>query len=209
MNPKEEVRIYKVNECISFRKTTEKYGGLSNMASGYPLVVNGIYIKSSEALYQAMRFPHLPKIQMIIINESSPMTAKMISKKYRFQTRNDWEEIKISIMRWVLRVKLIQNIETFGKLLLETGTRPIVEESSKDQFWGAFFDGKKYEGMNVLGRLLMELREVYKKHNINMLNPLKISDFKLNGEYIKLVENINDKYKFQNSKHLFNCNEVE
>lgn len=84
MNPKEETRIYKFNECISFRKTSEKYGGLSNMASGYPIVINGIYIKSSEALYQAMRFPHLPEVQMIIINESSPMTAKMKSKKISF-----------------------------------------------------------------------------------------------------------------------------
>ena len=134
MNPEEETRIYKFNECISFRKTTEKYGGLSNMASGYPIVVNGIYIKSSEALYQAMRFPHLPEVQMIIINESSPMTAKMKSKKYRSQTREDWEQIKIVIMKWVLRVKLIQNKETFGRLLLETGSKTIVEESTKDNF---------------------------------------------------------------------------
>lgn len=204
MNPEEETRIYKVNECISFRKTTEKYGGLSNMASGYPIVVNGIYIKSSEALYQAMRFPHLPKVQMIIINESSPMTAKMKSKKYRSQTREDWEQIKIAIMKWVLRVKLIQNKETFGRLLLETGSKNIIEESTKDNFWGAYFDGKEYKGMNVLGRLLMELREMYKQYNFDYIEPLKLKDFKLFGKPIGYVEEVNNKHEFLNTKNLFN-----
>lgn len=63
-----------------FRKTKEEYGGLSNMAAGFPIELNGVRILSSEALYQAMRFPNHPDYQKEIIQQRSPMTAKMISK---------------------------------------------------------------------------------------------------------------------------------
>lgn len=203
MNLEEEQRIYNLSDCITFRKTTEKYGGLSNMASGYPLIVNGIYIRSSEALYQAMRFPHLPNIQKEIIKEASPMTAKMISKKYRPQTRNDWEKMKIPIMQWVLRVKLVQNIDTFGKLLFETDSKNIVEESGKDAFWGAQIIDDKLVGVNALGRLLMQLRELHKKYQITLIPPLQIGNFKIYGDVICDVT-INDKTWNQFEDKLFN-----
>lgn len=215
MNSEIEIRIYKKSdECISFRKTTEEYGGLSNMASGYPIVVNGIYIKSSEALYQALKFPHLPNAQKEIIAEydkiknpkgaKSPMGAKMKSKKYNSKIREDWDQIKIIVMRWVLRVKLIQNQETFGKLLLETGSKTIVEESKKDDFWGAKLDNNEFKGMNILGRLLMELRELYKQYPLDSIEPLKLKDFKLFGKSITSVEKLNNKEEFMQSTNLFN-----
>lgn len=203
MNLEEEKRVYHLSECITFRKTSEKYGGLSNMASGYPLIVNGIYIRSSEALYQAMRFPHLPYVQKEIINEASPMTAKMISKKYRPKTRDDWEKMKIPIMQWVLRVKLVQNIDTFGKLLLETDSKNIVEESVKDAFWGAKIIDDKLVGINALGRLLMQLRELHKKYHITSVPPLQIENFKIYGETINSVT-INDKKRDPFEERLFN-----
>jgi hypothetical protein len=43
-----------------FYKAKEVFGGLSNMAGGFPLVVNGIHILTSEALYQACYFPPPP-----------------------------------------------------------------------------------------------------------------------------------------------------
>ena len=49
------------------------------MASGFPLKINNIDIKTSEALYQSMRFPDYPDIQKEIIYQKSPMTEKMIS----------------------------------------------------------------------------------------------------------------------------------
>lgn len=215
MNSEIEIRIYKKSdECISFRKTTEEYGGLSNMASGYPIVVNGIYIKSSEALYQALKFPHLPNAQKEIIAEydkiknpkgaKSPMGAKMKSKKYNSKIREDWDQIKIIVMRWVLRVKLIQNQETFGKLLLETGSKTIVEESKKDDFWGGKLDNNEFKGMNILGRLLMELRELYKQYPLDSIEPLKLKDFKLFGKSITSVEKLNNKEEFMQSTNLFN-----
>src|SRR5688500_12497164 len=107
------------------------------MAGGFPLLVNGVRILTSEALYQACRFPHLPKVQSLIIDQRSPLTAKMKSKPYRSDSRPDWDHIRVKVMRWCLRVKLVQNWHRFSSLLLETDERPIVEESRKDDFWGA------------------------------------------------------------------------
>jgi hypothetical protein len=59
------------------------------------------------------------------------------SKRYRASTRSDWDNVRVNIMRWCLRVNLAQNWSTFGALLRKTGDRPIVEQSRKDEFWGA------------------------------------------------------------------------
>ncbi len=190
MNTSSASRTYNRNECITFRKTKESFGGLSNMAGGYPIIVNGINIRTSEALYQACRFPHLPDIQKVIISQKSPMTAKMKGKPYRDRSRSDWEKVKLNIMRWCLRIKLLQNWETFGKLLLQTKDKPIVEDSRKDNFWGAIpVDTDNLVGINALGRLLMELRETLKKQpeTLKIVKPLEIKDFNLYNQPIETI----------------------
>jgi type I restriction enzyme, S subunit len=185
-------RTYLPIECVVFRKTKEDFGGLSNMAGGFPLRVNGTMIWSSEALYQACRFPLRPDIQEIILYERSPMTAKMKSKPFREYTRPDWERVKIKVMRWCLRVKLAQNWNQFGQLLLFTAQKPIVEESHKDIFWGAKRqkDGTLI-GVNALGRFLMELRHELRSpasKDMRRVAVPEISEFKLLGEPINTVE---------------------
>lgn len=184
-------RTYSRAESVVFLKTDEPFGGLSNMAGGYPIRVNGIRILTSEALYQACRFPHLPDVQRMIIGENSPMTAKMRSKPYRKNSRRDWEQVRIRIMRWCLRMKLANNWSAFSDLLLRTGDRPIVEQSRKDDFWGAkaVGDGDTLVGMNVLGRLLMELREQVKEHGRDAFLRVEtpgIPDFQLLGRPIEV-----------------------
>lgn len=194
MTDKNRMRIYRIEDCVVFKKTKERFGGLSNMAPGFPLVVNGVQIRTSEALYQACRYPHMPEIQRLIVNERSPMTAKMRSRPYRKKSRPDWDQIRVSIMRWCLRVKLAQNWTRFSDLLLQTGNRPIVEESKKDDFWGAKpAENGELIGQNVLGRLLMELREELLGPEIESLKnvvPPKISHFTLFNEPIQSHGNI-------------------
>lgn len=187
-----QTRTYNRKDCIVFCKTKEAFGGLSNMAGGYPLYVNSVPILTSEALYQACRFPHLPKVQRLIIEQRSPMTAKMKSKPYRKESRPDWDSTRVSIMRWCLRVKLAQNWESFSNLLQSTGDRPIVEESHRDTFWGAKpVDTATLIGTNALGRLLMELRELLVQSNpeaLHIVRPPEIPDFLLYKKPIGIVE---------------------
>jgi type I restriction enzyme S subunit len=161
-----EIVNYNAPSCCVFKKTKEKYGGLSNMASGYPLTIQKYTILTSEALYQACRFPHRPELQNSILNERSPMAAKIITKPHRSDSRADWESIRVDVMRWCLKLKLAQNFDTFGNLLDSTMNMPIVEDSHKDHFWGAIKDKTNSNiltGQNVLGKLLVEIREFYNK----------------------------------------------
>lgn len=189
-----QVRTYERTESAVFSKTKEAFGGLSNMAAGFPVRVNVVHILTSEALYQACRFPHLPDVQRLIIQERSPMTAKMRGKPYRAKSRPDWDQVRVKIMRWCLRVKLIQNFDTFSRLLLDTGARPIVELSRKDDFWGAKQrDDDTLVGINVLGRLLMELREELRSGKLNesaVVEPLDIPDFLFLGKPIGPIHRV-------------------
>jgi ribA/ribD-fused uncharacterized protein len=151
------------DNCVVVFKVKEEWGGLSNMSNDFPLVVGGVRVGSSEALYQAMRFPHRPDWQQEVLDAPHAMQAKMKSKKEgrrKTGSRLDWEEVQEEVMRWVLRVKLACHPRRFGGLLRCTGSRPIVERSRRDRFWGAVpgEDGV-LRGENWLGRLLMELRE--------------------------------------------------
>ncbi|OSZ82704.1 hypothetical protein CAP35_05425 [Chitinophagaceae bacterium IBVUCB1] len=157
-----DIRQYNIKEVITFKKTTGLFGGLSNMCAGYSLNINGVIIPSAEHIYQACRFPLFPNVQYEIIRERSPMTAKMISKKYHLATRQDWETVKVKIMRWAIQVKLYQNWDKFSRVLLETENKPIVELSHRDKYWAAVqTDANTLIGVNALGRLLMEIRDKY------------------------------------------------
>jgi ribA/ribD-fused uncharacterized protein len=147
--------------CAVFYKVDEEFGGLSNMAGSYPLRVAGAVVGSSKALYQACRFPRRPDWQQEIISQASPMAAKMKTRKERRrdQSRPDWGQIDVEVMRWVLRVKLAQHFDRLAPLLERTAGRAIVEKSRKDRTWGAVEDTDgRLHGRNQLGLLLMELR---------------------------------------------------
>ena len=189
-------QTYSKKESCWFQKVDTEWGGLSNMKGiVYPLLVNKRRILTSEALYQACRFPDFPEIQEEIIKQKSPMAAKMKSKPYRLKcTRDDFEEEKVAIMYWCLRVKLACNPNGFGHLLKKTGTRAIVEVSHKDLFWGTKEDisnSNTLIGANVLGQLLMELRSFYLENQVSKayltVEPKDITNFKLFGEQIEPI----------------------
>jgi ribA/ribD-fused uncharacterized protein len=184
-----ETREYIASDVITFRSTKAEFGGLSNMASGYSLNVNGLIIPSAEHLYQVCRYPLFPNIQEEIIKQTSPMTAKMISKKHLKFTRQDWNDVRFKIMRWCLEVKLSQNWDKFSSILLKTGDKSIVEVSPKDKIWAAVPDGERLIGTNALGRLLMEIREKYVKTNQHNLcvDPVNITGFFLLGNQIEQI----------------------
>lgn len=178
---------------IVFCKTKDKFGGLSNMCAGFPIAVNDLTIKTSEALYQSLRFPDNPDIQKAIIEAKSPMTAKMICRENIKLGRKDWEDVKLQLMRWSLQAKLICNWKTFGDVLISTGNKEIVELSYKDNFWGAKPTGEYLEGYNALGQLLKELRNVYRKaelsDKVNLeLKPAKVDNLLLMGKEIESIK---------------------
>lgn len=70
--------------------------------------------------------------------------------------RSDWNEVKDNIMqRGVLRKFEIH--ADARKLLLSTGDELIIENSPIDYYWGCGADGS---GKNMLGQILMDVREI-------------------------------------------------
>lgn len=187
-------RIYDPSQqdLAIFKKTHEQWGEFSNMASGFPIRINNHVLLSSEALYQALKFTDYPDIQKKIIAERSPMTAKMVAKPFKNMIRQDFEKKKIIFMKWCVRAKLLNNYDKFSKILLASENRIIVEESRRDNFWGAKrSDNDKLIGINVLGRILIELREELKNNkSLEILGPIDVPDFYLYGEPIQPIEKL-------------------
>ena len=71
----------------------------------------------------------------------------------------------------------------------------IVEESRRDNFWGAKrTQDNKLIGVNVLGRILMEARENLKKETVqdHLLPFQTIDNFKILGKNIEVVHKLNE-----------------
>lgn len=202
------MRNYNLKEAIVFRKTTQPFGGLSNMASGYALYINEVIIPSSEHLYQAMRYPTNPEIQFEIISQDNAMKAKMISNKYKSQySRPDWEKIQIKVMRWALEIKLAQNWDKFSAVLQETENKSIVEYATDNKIWGAKpSNNNELVGVNALGRLLMELREkhIIENNRLYCVNPPNIPALLLYNQYVDVV--CDDTIIDYNNENSLECN---
>lgn len=151
-----------MDNIISFTKVALPYGWLGNMAP-YPVKYMGKRWRTTEALFQGMRFDGYPEIQEQIREQKSPMAAKMIAKKHKHLLENDPAE-DLERMKLCLLLKIEQHSDLRRKLLA-TKDAMIIEDCTKrprgsGKFWGAVKkeDGT-WEGDNVLGKLWMEIRE--------------------------------------------------
>jgi len=109
---------------------------------------------TSEAAYHWFKFPHAPELQARIRAAQSAHDTFKLAERYRDYRRQDWDAVKVEIMREILRAKAEQH-EYVRRKLLETGDRVLVENSWRDDFWGW---GPNRDGKNALGRLWMEIR---------------------------------------------------
>jgi ribA/ribD-fused uncharacterized protein len=191
-------RIYRIGEVITFFKTDEKYGFLSNMKGKQKILVNNVWFSSSEAIYQSLKYPKNKAIQYKIMSERSPILAKKISISNKKDMRQDWDIVKNNIMRLCIRIRAFQSQE-FVNILLSTDKKIIVEISRKDTYWGTVFINEfELKGKNVLGRLLMELRDeinngqIYSR-SLDILN--KTPDIIINNKIITLESLIRDAEK--------------
>lgn len=135
----------------SFR---DEYYFLSNFYNA-KIVFNGITYGNAESAYQAQKCVN--DFDRILFCNLSGKEAK--KKGRNVKLRSDWEDIKVSIMSQVVEAKFVQNPYLIGKLL-STGNRPLIEGNPwGDTFWGI----SNGEGFNMLGRILMDLRDRF--HN--------------------------------------------
>ena len=146
--------------CVIFR-TTERFGELSNFAP-FPVEYGGLRFATSEGLYQALKFPHRQEIQAAIAAAKGAREAKAIARAHASDVRPDWNEVRVRAMWFTLLVKFCRHRDILSRVLDATGELPIVELSYKDGFWGARPENGVLAGVNMLGRLWMALRELYR-----------------------------------------------
>lgn len=128
-----------------------EYRWLSNFYE-CPVEYDGRKYKSSEAAYQAQKT--WDDEQRDLFTEMSPQEAKKVGKN-GVELREDWNEMKIWVMREVLLAKFRQN-EHLKEKLLATGEKYLEETNWwGDTFWGVC----RGKGQNELGSVLMMVRD--------------------------------------------------
>lgn len=132
------------------------YAFLSNFSNS-PITDGNAVFPTVEHYFQAAKTINIDEYEQIV-NASTPGQAKRIGKTIAL--RKDWEEVKEQIMLEALRKKFA--IPALGKMLLSTEDEELVEGNTwHDNTWGncTCEQCKDIEGQNMLGKLLMQVRE--------------------------------------------------
>lgn len=119
-----------------------------------PCVVefDGHMYPTVEHAYQAAKTVNEAEREKVRIC-STPGQAKRLS--YKLTKRQDWDSVRVGIMEGLLRQKFSKGTGLWEALQATDGVYLEETNTWKDTFWGVC-DGK---GENVLGKLLMQIRE--------------------------------------------------
>ena len=154
-------------KSIWFSKVAEENGWMGNMAP-YPIEYGGGIWRTSEALFQSMRYDDV-SVKEIIRGEKSPMGAKMKSKKYKDQmVVVPMSELDVENMRKCVKMKFDAHPQ-LKRQLMNTKDSFIYEDignrnGERHKFWGAKkLSESEGDGNNMMGKILMDLREEYLK----------------------------------------------
>lgn len=159
----QEIRFYRANE--------KPYGALSNLYKREVLFEDVVY-PTSEHAYQAGK-PRKQAVRDWILAAPSPALVAMAAHGlYWWDIRPGWSKVKFERMRAVLLAKFSQH-EDLKALLLSTGEARLVESATVDnevnRTWGEV-NGK---GKNMLGVLLMEVRDELRKAEAKPVRAVK------------------------------------
>lgn len=168
------------SKCACFCRSKDPYGDLSNMTPWMPIRIHehpGAEFKSSEALYQAIRFPDRPDLQLQIMQADNAFSSKKIAVENYSSTRSDWGDYRILAMEFTVLMKLKCNFFRMSQAYRETGKKPIVEFSNRDDFWGAKPNGDNcLFGANHLGRIHSSIRSILECQNYREFDSVPVPD---------------------------------
>jgi ribA/ribD-fused uncharacterized protein len=136
--PIKKMRAKKVSRPVFFH---ESEGYMLSNLSAHEVYYGGMPFKTAEHAYQAFKFDGITTVFMDIVRARSPMEARSIVIKHEGLVRKDWDRVKYSLMKDILKTKLKQHKEV-RDYLFSTGDRELVSGVE-----------------NHLGRIWMELRQ--------------------------------------------------
>lgn len=147
----------KVEEIRFYRASEKPYGAFSNLYRR-EIVFEGETFATSEHAYQAGK-ARKPEVRAWLMSAPSPALLAMAAHGlYYWDVLPGWSKLKFDRMRAVLRAKFDQHSD-LRALLLSTGSARLVESATVDNEVNRLWGEVKGQGRNMLGEMLMELRE--------------------------------------------------
>lgn len=145
----DEIRFYRASE--------KPYGAFSNLYRR-PIVFEEETFPTSEHAYQAGK-ARKPEVRQWLMSAPSPALLAMAAHGlYYWDVTPGWSTSKFDRMRNVLRAKFGQH-DDLRELLLSTGDARLVEAATVDNEVNRTWGEVNGVGRNMLGKLLMEIRE--------------------------------------------------
>ena len=130
--------------------------------------------KSSEHAYQYAKLDFLGESEMAaeVLATNTGKQAKLVASRIPYTRLTEWDDHKGSIMRDIIRAKA-NSCFKFKKVLLDSVDR-VIAEGTIDSYWGigmpphiaATTNPDFYNGRNILGLVLMEVRGEVAKHSM-------------------------------------------
>ena len=157
------IQEYPANKTAAFCKVAEEWGVLGNFAPT-PIIVDGIPFDCTEKLFQVMKFVDEESRKIIYAQKGQPIKMMARHQEKVGSVREDWGRIFIDVMKFCLMQKYSQS-EAFRKELERSKGMFIVEQQPNPKRpAGAYSaklseDGSTWVGPNIMGHLLMELRD--------------------------------------------------
>lgn len=145
---------------MAIKEFRDEYSFLSNF---YPCEVeyNGIVFPTAEHAFQFQKVrpdnPIADSYREAILNARTASEAKRIGSTVPLVKK--WDDNKVEIMCEIVKAKFDQHPELRFKLCATKHEKLIEGNYWNDEFWGISLHSNK--GLNVLGQILMDLREQY------------------------------------------------
>jgi ribA/ribD-fused uncharacterized protein len=149
------IRFYRANE--------KPYGAFSNLFRR-PITFEGETFPTSEHAYQAGK-PRRSEVRKWLMAAPSPALLAMAAHGlYQWEIVPDWSKVKFDRMRDILWAKFTQHLD-LAELLLSTGDALLIETTTVDNPVNRLWGEVNGIGRNLLGQMLMEVRERLRECN--------------------------------------------
>ena len=124
---------------------------------------------TSEQLFmyiKAMTFHDVETADKIVNEGTTPQIARSLGRQVKNYNEKEWAIVREEKMFTAIMLKF-QSDEKLKKQLLDTGNKILVEGTPFDPIWGVMIkwdddrilDEKNWKGQNLLGKVLMRVRE--------------------------------------------------
>lgn len=154
-------RSFIVDEIQFYRASEKPYGAFSNLYR-CQVEFEGETFPTSEHAYQAGKARKQEVREWLMAAPSPALLAMAAHGLYYWDVAPGWSKSKFDRMRGVLMAKFTQHAE-LRELLLSTGEARLVEVGTADNEVNRLWGEVNGSGRNMLGVLLMEVREQLRK----------------------------------------------